>query len=440
MWRAPSVGRAVLVVVIALALSACSGERTSKPTVPVLRSESSTSLIPSTAAPSSSSTSAATTVASTTPATLDAVEEDLVGIRDGAFTAAWNRGDLEELWSFFAEDASFDGAPIGSAELAARVAFWQAIGWRIARTNCEWANPRYAECKTTYRDDIHAAAGLEFPGQDQFWFDDSGLITAFSPSAFGSPEIYRFDEDFEQWLTATYPGIAAGYFAPEPDAAAGRAAVAVVPEFLAWSEYFPVGDAPAIPDPVQTGIVNGVSVYNANADQQALVEWAIGRFADAGLPPPPVARATFPPTEACATGVRGMAFFGGGRGGIDVCAEPGDFTGDADLSLPLRTTILHELSHLWTAEFVDAATQQEFLDVRGLEQWSGDIPWEAKGTEQAAEVLTWALLDEPVMWRLRDVPLFPRIPHATCMGLAEAYETLTGALPTQRVADCVDVP
>ena len=441
MTRVSPSGRAIPLILVVCALAACTGEPDSTNASSLLEPVTPTSVAPPAEPPPSSSTSAATTVPAATDTSLDLVGEDLVFLHGGALAAAWNRGDLDEFWSYFTADATFGGLPLGSPGLAADVAYWQAIGWRVTWQNCEWPNARYAECKTRYTDDFHGPAGLEYLGGDQFWFDDAGLITVLGGDVFGSPRIDQFDDEFEAWLSETYPETAAGYLdadSEEGDHGAIREAAAAVPEFLVASASFPIEETQPIPDPKQTGTVEGIAIYNTNADQQDLVRWAIDRFDTAGLALPLITHITFPPTEACASGVRGMAFSDGNQGHLDICAEPDEFTGDADFSLPLQTSTLHEFAHLWTAQYIDPTTQQAFMDLRGLQQWSGDVPWEFRGTEQAAEVVTWALLDESVIWRLRDIPLFPRIRDATCARLTAAYETLTGIPPSQRNTDCTD--
>jgi hypothetical protein len=70
---------------------------------------------------------------------------------------------------------------------------------------------------------------------------------------------------------------------------------------------------------------------------------------------------------------------------------------------------------------VSADLKDRFLRLRQLESWNdhgGD--WEARGTEQAAEILSWALDDQGTGTRL------PSIPMNDPRQLAEGYELLTG--------------
>ena len=53
------------------------------------------------------------------------------------------------------------------------------------------------------------------------------------------------------------------------------------------------------------------------------------------------------------------------------------------------------LGHVWTVQHTDAAARETFLAVRGLDVWNGEgVDRDHLGTEHAAEILAWALLDE----------------------------------------------
>ncbi len=149
-----------------------------------------------------------------------------------------------------------------------------------------------------------------------------------------------------------------------------------------------------VSDTVPSGSVAGIDLYNASAEQLALVEWAIARFDTAGLDRPPVSHVTFPPTMPCVPGVSGMTFCGTDTCSIDICTGPEAFTETTAFPLDARRTILHELGHAWNATFVDEATRQAFLALRNLNQWNGDV-WQDSGNEQAAEILMWGLIRTP---------------------------------------------
>lgn len=143
---------------------------------------------------------------------------------------------------------------------------------------------------------------------------------------------------------------------------------------------------------------------------EALLEWARARFARAGLDLPAVSVAFHDQREACA-GHPGL-FRDQPDPRIDIC-------GLFDLSTAAKKTMLHELSHAWAYENLSDDDIDEFLALRGLEIWAGpDAPWELKGTEHAAEIISWALFD-------RELDLVT-IPDADAQAIESSYRVLTG--------------
>jgi len=89
----------------------------------------------------------------------------------------------------------------------------------------------------------------------------------------------------------------------------------------------------------------------------------------------------------------------------------------------------HELAHAWLNAELDGERRRAFLAHRGLATWGdSSVRWDERGKEQAAEVLTWALLRHPL--------LFVRFGRKSCAGLAEGYETLTGMKPVPAATRC----
>ena len=65
------------------------------------------------------------------------------------------------------------------------------------------------------------------------------------------------------------------------------------------------------------------------------------------------------------------------------------------------------------------SAREAFLAVRGLEAWNDPgVDRDHLGTEHAAEILAWALLDEPT-WAAR-------LPDNDCEDLATGFHALTG--------------
>jgi hypothetical protein len=144
---------------------------------------------------------------------------------------------------------------------------------------------------------------------------------------------------------------------------------------------------------------------------------------DTGLEIPHVTNVTFPVTEACERGFSGMSYHTDTEGHIDVCTPAETFAASVGAApLTARRTILHELGHLWTIAYTDEGTRTAFMDGLGLTAWTG-VEWGASGSEMAAEILMWGLIDE-------DVGV--RVPGATCDDRVTAFALLTGTAPSQR--------
>lgn len=176
---------------------------------------------------------------------------------------------------------------------------------------------------------------------------------------------------------------------------------------------------------VTQGDGSAVPVLNGSPAQERLVEWGLGRFAEAGLPVEGIAAFVFPPSAAC-DALAGATVDANDGVEIHLC-----YTADAvcpagaacaSPALAPRRTVLHELAHQWEARHVDDATRAAFMRLRDVAVWideSGD--WSHQGSEHAAEIVAWGLLDEAV-------PLV-RFPRHSCAELLEAFRLLTATEP-----------
>lgn len=147
--------------------------------------------------------------------------------------------------------------------------------------------------------------------------------------------------------------------------------------------------------------------------EAAVVEWALGRYEAAGLDLPAMT-VEFAGDDDC-DGNTAVAIHGGELPQLRICA------GDA-AEVVLQRTLLHEMAHIWAAHTLDETTKASFLSVRGLDAWSGPgVAWQDSGSEQAAEVVTWALMDRELVMLL--------LPDHDPAGLLAGYRVLTGAAP-----------
>lgn len=151
-----------------------------------------------------------------------------------------------------------------------------------------------------------------------------------------------------------------------------------------------------------------VDVNGATSEQLAMVRWAVGRFEAAGLKPPAVDIDFHGDGSGCG-GHLGFAR----QGQVDLCTVL--------VNAMARRALLHEMSHAWLDQNVDADVREPFIDLRGLTSWnaSGD-PWALRGYEQGAEIVSWAIGERI---------LSPQIPDNDPEKLELAYRSLTGVAP-----------
>jgi hypothetical protein len=157
--------------------------------------------------------------------------------------------------------------------------------------------------------------------------------------------------------------------------------------------------------------------FRTRADA-ALTDWALSRFQQAGLELPPLIVAFHDSKQPCDGNVGLYSSDDTPR--VDICG----FNWDRFLITP-KKTILHELAHAWTHYNLTEDDLVRFLRFRGLDTWAdGETPWQERGSEQAAEVIAWALMDREI-----DIGT---IRGANPETLAQAYELLTSTRPPSR--------
>jgi hypothetical protein len=152
-------------------------------------------------------------------------------------------------------------------------------------------------------------------------------------------------------------------------------------------------------------IRSNVAVSGATPEQLELVRWAVGRFQAAGLEPPAVEIAFHDDGSGCG-GHLGFARVGR----VSVCTTL--------VNAMTRRTVLHEMSHIWLDSHTTQSLRDRFVSFRGLRSWNAaSDPWELRGYEQGAEIMSWALGERI---------LTPQIPGNDQGSIEEAYEFLTG--------------
>jgi hypothetical protein len=368
---------------------------------------------------------------------------------------SYNDGD-GEAWVEIRDRGSFHRSPSDAEasleEGQAVFAAASALGSRIDVLGCfsrgsgewpflgDWRLPTPAGywfcCETARTDAFHALSGV--PLAEVFdWVVADGEVVAVASTS--SQWWNVFSDEFQQWMTDNHPGVSVGL----PQGAAGlhvpdSAVVEYAEEFVQESPDWPRMTVLPVERGL-SGVISGVEVYNAGPDQLSLVEWAMQRFEDAGLPPPPVTSVSFEMTSLhrqaglapCALPEpAGHAITTISGGYVTVAISPEGWVAPPDQwPADLRATLLHELAHIWTAGTLDDATREAFLELRNLDGWTGDPVWVNNGDEVAAEILEWGLMDTPTSAFMVPNP-------RTCASLTEAYELLTGTSAIDRRRDC----
>lgn len=174
-------------------------------------------------------------------------------------------------------------------------------------------------------------------------------------------------------------------------------------------------------EPIRTGSDDTPARFThqgLTTDQVNTVRWAVALYDEAGLELPPVRFIAHSTDQAC-FGRIGAAYARTDHTEIALCTEKSGTV--------LEFLLVHELAHAWDHHGLDAERRQPFLDLRGLDEWRGsDVEWNDRGTEQAAEIVLWGLMDRPVQ--------LVRV-ETSCDALLEGYVTLTGQAPLHGYSD-----
>ncbi len=148
----------------------------------------------------------------------------------------------------------------------------------------------------------------------------------------------------------------------------------------------------------------------ANPAQVEMADWALDRFAAAGLELPPLTIRFAGPDLAACDGSRARAYLDHDPIEVRICWND-------------QLIVLHELAHVWEAANLPVDQHEPFMEMRdGVEAWaSRDVGWEARGREHAANVIAWGLLERPY-------PVSRTYPNDSA-SMIEAFRFLTNTNP-----------
>jgi hypothetical protein len=161
-------------------------------------------------------------------------------------------------------------------------------------------------------------------------------------------------------------------------------------------------------------------------EQQELVDFGLSRFEEQGLTLPEIQFEFFSTSMDC-------------EGRLSVFFHRTSTLRMCSLD---KGTLLHELAHGWSRAALTKDKKQEFMELRGIGSWNdrSQARKEERGIEHAAEVIAWALLDEPnSQLFLTDDPNgqkrleFRLLNIETVESLHDAFLQLTGLEPVFRL-------
>ncbi len=146
-----------------------------------------------------------------------------------------------------------------------------------------------------------------------------------------------------------------------------------------------------------------------NPDHVDLVRWALDRFDEADLDLPSM-RFVFHADSAACGGPVGYLALTSPEYALHLCPVGGiDAPGN-------RFTLLHELGHAWVYSHLGPAEWDTFARYRGVSTWNDQaVPWQERGTEQAADLIALSLMD---------TEMTPRIPDAGPQAIERGLQLL----------------
>ena len=158
--------------------------------------------------------------------------------------------------------------------------------------------------------------------------------------------------------------------------------------------------------------------YSSLSGAQAeTVDWALGLFEDAGLELPNIEFVGYDDPEMC-HGRAGSAQPVDGGALVKLCTT--------EIGPTEERWILHEVAHTWDYHNLDDQERASFLALRGLDAWS-EGEWHERGSENAAEMLVWGLIDRP----FNTVHIYDN----SCADLRAGYLELVGVEPLHGYTD-----
>jgi len=178
---------------------------------------------------------------------------------------------------------------------------------------------------------------------------------------------------------------------------------------------------------VEVGDGTTVELFDGTDSVAGLVEWSLERFRLAGLGPAHVDE-IYLETERSCLQESAWTHLTSETAIIRFCLDDAEL-GAGDVSgLAGRFTMLHELAHVWTDEYLSEDEQAAFTSERGLATWNDtSAVWSDRANEHASEIIAWGLAEQQIE--------LVRLGSPECESLAEAFRSLTGRDPLHECQD-----
>ena len=179
----------------------------------------------------------------------------------------------------------------------------------------------------------------------------------------------------------------------------------------------PVSDAP------RTTVDPAASLHTMttlSVEQNTMIQHSLDLYEEAGLRLPGIDFVGYDDTSMC-NDRDGLAVRSERRTEIRLCTR--------ETGLWQKRIVLHEMAHAWDHHMLDEPGREALTEIRTMKGWR-DGEWHERGAEQAAEIITWGVIDQPI-----------RIIHLnenSCQELHDGYVALTGEEPPHETTDLCD--
>jgi hypothetical protein len=191
---------------------------------------------------------------------------------------------------------------------------------------------------------------------------------------------------------------------------------------LAVTAFVTVTVEPAAVTNAEPGAVAAppaIELVDMPAELAAAAMWSTDLFEQAAFDLPPLRYVFHGNNREPCSERRGLHHRVDGVNVIEIC----------EMSSATPVLILHETAHAWIDHNLTEGRKADFKQLRGWIHWRNfdKAEWHDNGTEQAAEIMVWGLIDRPLA--------IIRIDQNSCDELDAGYRVLTGQAPLHGYRD-----